>query len=99
MPPKHVKAFFITIVKENLANCGQSLRIAVNSCPIRAAFGMILNGFVIDSFTFVQHVLRPTLKIFLFPLTLPCFNGMGRAVGFFIFDFSNWIPIKLNCVQ
>ena len=31
---------------------------------------------------------RPTLKIFLFPLSLPCFSGMGRSVGklfFFIF--------------
>ena len=28
----------------------------------------------------------PTLKIFLFPLTRPCFSGMGRSVGklFFI---------------
>ena len=25
--------------------------------------------------------LRPTLKIFLFPLTRPCFSGMGRSVG------------------
>ena len=35
--------------------------------------------------------LRPTLKIFLFPLTRPCFSGMGRS------ENSNSIPIKPNC--
>ena len=33
---------FITIVRENLANRGDSSRISVNSCPIRAAFGIFL---------------------------------------------------------
>ena len=40
--PKHVQAFFITIVRENLANRVESSRISVNSCPIRAAFGIVL---------------------------------------------------------
>ena len=38
--------------------------------------------------------MRPTLKIFLFPLTRPCFTSMGRSVRFF-FNFSNLIPINL----
>ena len=42
MPQKHVWAFFITIVGENLSNRGDSSRISVNSCPIRAAFGIFL---------------------------------------------------------
>ena len=36
--------FFITIVRENLSNHGESSRISVNSCPIRAAFGIFLTG-------------------------------------------------------
>ena len=51
MPPKHRWALFITIVRENLENRGDSSRISVNSCPIRH----ILNSFAIDSLTFVQH--------------------------------------------
>ena len=43
IPPKHRWAFFITIVRENLANRGDSSRISVNSCPIRAAFGIFLS--------------------------------------------------------
>ena len=39
---KHLWAFFITIVREKLANRGESSRISVNSCPIRAAFGIFL---------------------------------------------------------
>ena len=42
MPLKHVWAFFITIMRENLANRGESSRISVNSCQIRAAFGIFL---------------------------------------------------------
>ena len=42
MPPKHRWAFFITIVRENLANRGDSSRISVNSGSIRAAFGIFL---------------------------------------------------------
>ena len=34
--------FFVTIVRENLANRGESSRISVYSCPIRAAFGIFL---------------------------------------------------------
>ena len=45
-----------------------------------------------------NQVSEANLKIFLFPLTRPCFTGMGRSVGHF-FMFSNWIPIKLNCIQ
>ena len=33
---------FITIVRENLANRGELSKISVNSCPIRAAFGIFL---------------------------------------------------------
>ena len=29
--------------------------------------------------------LRPTLKIFLFPLNRPCLTGMGRSVGILFF--------------
>ena len=40
---KHVSVFFfINIVRENIANCGESSRISVNSWPIRAAFGIFL---------------------------------------------------------
>ena len=42
MPPKHVWALFITIVRENLANRGELLLTSVNSCPIRATFGIFL---------------------------------------------------------
>ena len=42
MPPKHRWAFFITIVRENLANRGDSSQISVNSCPTRAGFGIFL---------------------------------------------------------
>ena len=45
-----------------------------------------------------KNPIRPTLKTFLFPLTQPCFTGMGRSVRIF-FLTSNWIPIKLNCIQ
>ena len=38
---------------------------------------------------------RLTLKIFLFPLTLHCFTGVGWA-EYFCFNFPNSIPIKLN---
>ena len=40
LPPKHRWTFFITVVRENLANYHESPRISVNSCPIRAAFGI-----------------------------------------------------------
>ena len=40
--PKHVRAFFIAIVRENLANRVESSRISVNLCPIRAAFRIFL---------------------------------------------------------
>ena len=35
--------------------------------------------------------LGPTLKIFVFPLTRPCFSGMGQPVGrkTLFFNFSN----------
>ena len=41
MPPKHRWAFFIAIVRENRRD---SSRISVNSCPIRAAFGIFLTN-------------------------------------------------------
>ena len=37
----------------------------------------------------------PTLKIFLFPLTRPCFTGMGRSVGFFL---TSQIGYPLNLI-
>ena len=54
MPRSMYGPFFITIVRENLANRGESSRISVtcNSCPICAAFGIFLTDL-----TFVQHVL------------------------------------------
>ena len=39
---KHEMAFFMTIVRENLANRGDSSLISVNSSPISAAFGVFL---------------------------------------------------------
>ena len=39
---KTVWAFFIIIVRENLANRGESSRISINSCTIRALFGIFL---------------------------------------------------------
>ena len=36
----------------------------------------------------VTENMRPTLKIFLFPFTRPCFSGMGRSVGKLFFYFS-----------
>ena len=42
--PKHVWVFFfITIVRENIADLGESSGISVSSCPIRAAFGIFLS--------------------------------------------------------
>ena len=41
--------------------------------------------------------LRPTLKIFLFPLTRPCFSGMGRSVGK-LFFLTSQIPYPLNLI-
>ena len=36
------------------------------------------------------------LKIFLFPLTLPCFSGKGRSVGIFFFLTSQILyPLNL----
>ena len=31
---------------------------------------------------------RPTLKIFLFPLTQPCFSGMGRSENYYVFNLK-----------
>ena len=45
MPPEAwVGLFFITIMRENLANRRVSSRISVNSCPIHAAFGVFLTN-------------------------------------------------------
>ena len=41
--------------------------------------------------------LRPTLKIFLFPLTRPCFSGMGLLVGK-LFFLTSQIPYPLNLI-
>ena len=41
--------------------------------------------------------LRPTLKIFLFPLTRPCFSDMGRSVGK-LFFLTSQIPYPLNLI-
>ena len=43
------------------------------------------------------HVLiRPTLEIFLFPLTIPCLTGMGRSVGeLFYFTSQTRYPLNL----
>ena len=39
----------------------------------------------------------PTLKIFLFPLTRPCFTGMGRSVGK-LFFLTSQIGYPLNLI-
>ena len=44
-----------------------------------------------------QPELRPTLKIFLFSLTRPCFSGMGWSVGKLFFSTSQ-IPYPLNLI-
>ena len=44
-----LRPFFITIVRENLANRGESPQIAVNTCPIRAAFGIFLTDSLLIS--------------------------------------------------
>ena len=41
-------------------------------------------------------LLRPTLKIFLFPLTRPYFTGMGRLSEIILFYSPNSIPIINN---
>ena len=41
--------------------------------------------------------LRPTLKIFLFPLTQPCFTRMGRSVGK-LFFYTSQIGYPINCI-
>ena len=41
-------------------------------------------------------MLRPTLEIFLFPLTRPCLTGMGRSVGkLFYFTSQTRYPLNL----
>ena len=44
-----------------------------------------------------ESMFRPTLKIFLFPLTRPCFSGMGRSVGK-LFFLTSQIPYPLNLI-
>ena len=46
--------------------------------------------------TVLSNLLRPTLKLFLFPHIRPCFSGMGQSENYY-FNFSNSIPIKPNC--
>ena len=48
-----------------------------------------------------MHTFKPTLKIFLFHLTPPCFTDMDRSaeIYFFRLKISNWMSIKLNCIQ
>ena len=43
------------------------------------------------------YCVRPILKIFLFPLTQPCFSGMGRSVGK-LFFLTSQIPNPLNLI-
>ena len=43
----------------------------------------------------MELIKRPTLKIFLFPLTRPCFTRMGRSVGFFL---TSQIGYPLNLI-
>ena len=38
---------------------------------------------------------RPTLKIFLFPLTQPCFTSMGQLVRFFFLTSQTRYPLNL----
>ena len=41
-------------------------------------------------------VIRPSLKIFLFPLARACFSGMGRSVGKYFF-LTSQISYIVNC--
>ena len=41
--------------------------------------------------------MRPTLNIFLFPFTRPCFTGMGQSVGK-LFFFTSQIGNPLNLI-
>ena len=52
-------------------------------------FGGLMNLWIFGG------VIRPTLKIFLFPLTRPSFTGMGRSVRK-LFYFSSQIRYPLN---
>ena len=48
----------------------------------------------LDLFFFLT---RPTLKLVLFPLTRPCFTGMGRSVGK-LFFLTSQIGYPLNLI-
>ena len=56
---KHVLAFFITIVRENLANRGESSLISLNSCQIRAAFGIFMS----PPFRVGRHIVFPRASV------------------------------------
>ena len=43
----------------------------------------------------IETIVRANLKNILFPLTRPCFSGMGRSVGKLIF-LASQIPYPLN---
>ena len=56
-----------------------------------------LNAKLVRTYIYVVNVacsVRPTLKIFLFPLHRPCFTGMGRSVGFFL-TYQIGYPLNL----
>ena len=61
--------FFITIVREKLANRGKSSRISVNSCPIRAAFGIFLT----DEAAFTNVILLIVMTYCAIPAELSLF--------------------------
>ena len=46
-----------------------------------------------------RDMTRPNLKIFLFPLTRPCFTGMSRSVGIIFLTSQIGYPLNLYTVK
>ena len=54
-----------------------------------------MRSFLLSTKTHVK--IKANLKIILSPLTRPCFTGMGRTFGKFLYQIG--YQIKLNCIQ
>ena len=61
----------------------------------RSAFILFLKIYIL----YTCLLFRPTLKIVLFPLTRPCFTGMGRSVGKLFFLFLKLDTHLTLCIQ
>ena len=65
--------------------------------PIRNGSGSGSHFSAMSVFFLFGVCLRPTLKIFLFPLTRPCLTGIGRSVGK-LFYFTSQVGYPLNLI-